>query len=270
MASATGSHVLAATRQWLKPAIQVLIRCGITWREFAELAKTAYVEVATDHFGKRGRPTNVSRTAVLTGLARREVRNQRERLTVGPEALRGYVTKASLVLSAWHLDPQFLDSTGKPAPLELDGEGATFAALLRRCGAGDVRPSTLLRELRAAGAIGETDDGRIEPLKRVYVPQAMDEELIRLWGTVLADVATTYVHNLTRDAKTAARFERAALNDRVLASALPEFQQFLNLEGQAFLERVDAWLTAHEAGEGKGDSAQATIRLGAGVYHLQD
>jgi hypothetical protein len=270
MASASTSHVLGATRQWLKPLVHVLIRCGVTWREFSEVAKTAYVEVATGEFGKRGRPTNVSRAAILTGLARREVRTQRERLDAGPEALTGYVTKASLVLSAWHLEPEFLDPTGKPALLALDGEGATFTALLRRCGAGDVRASTLLKELRTAGAIRVTADGRLEPLQRMYVPQKMDEELIRLWGTVLADVATTYVHNLTRDARTPARFERAALNDRVLASALPEFREFLNNEGQAFLERVDAWLLAHEATGSAGGSKKATIRLGAGVYHLQD
>jgi hypothetical protein len=269
MAAASTSHVLAATRQWLKPLVHVLIGCGITWREFADVAKSAYVEVATREFGKRGRPTNVSRTAVLTGLARREVRVQRERLDGGPEALSGYVTKASLVLSAWHLETEFLDSAGKPASLALDGEGASFTTLLRRCGAGDVRPSTLLKELRSAGAIRVTADGRLEPLQRMYVPQKMEEELIRLWGTVLADVATTYVHNLTRDARTPARFERAALNDRVLASALPEFREFLNKEGQAFLERVDAWLLAHEA-TGTAGSKKATIRLGAGVYHLQD
>jgi hypothetical protein len=88
--------------------------------------------------------------------------------------------------------------------------------------------------------------------------------------TVLADVASTYVHNLTRDARAPARFERAALNDRVLASAVPEFRQFLNKEGQVFLERVDAWLMAHEATGSAGSSKNATIRLGAGVYHLQD
>ena len=270
MASASTARVLAATRQWLKPLVHVLIRCGITWREFAEVAKTAYVEVATSQFGKRGRPTNVSRAAILTGLARREVRIQRERLASGPAALTGYVTKASLVLSAWHLEPQFLDSTGKPALLALDGGGATFTALLRRCGASDVRPSTLLKELRSAGAIRVTVDGRLEALQRIYVPQKMDEELIRLWGTGLADIATTYVHNLTRDGKAPARFERAAVNDRVLASALPEFREFLNKEGQAFLERVDAWLLAHEATGSATGSAEATIRLGAGVYHLQD
>jgi len=209
---------------------------------------------------------------VLTGLARREVRKQRERLDATPQAWTGYVTKASLVLSAWHQDPRFLDSYGMPALLPLEGDGSTFTALLRLCGASDVRATTLLKELRAAGAIRETPDGRLEALKRVYIPQTMDAELIRLWGTVIADVASTYGHNLMRRADVAPRFERAALNDRVLATALPEFQKFLNREGQAFLERVDAWLTEHEArpNESEPDSTSVHIRLGAGVYHLQD
>src|SRR5260221_9033203 len=131
MAAASTTHVLAATRQWLKPLVHVLIRCGITWREFAEVAKTAYVEVSTREFGKRGRPTNVSRTAVLTGLSRREVRMQRERLEARPETPTGYVTKASLILTAWPLEPEFLESTGKPAVLPLHCERATFTSLPR-------------------------------------------------------------------------------------------------------------------------------------------
>ena len=271
MASASNSQVLAATRQWLKPLIHVLIRCGVTWKDFAALARTTYVEVASRQFGKRGRPTNVSRTAVLTGLARREVRKQRERIATEPEALTAYVSKASLVLAAWHQDPQFTRADGKPALLPVLGEGASFAALLRRCGASDVRPSTLLKELRNAGAVRETADGRLEALQRAYIPQVMDEQLIRLWGTVVADIATTYVHNLTRSPSAAARFERAAANSRIQASALPEFRQFLNREGQAFLERVDDWLARHQAAAAPGDAdAGATIRLGAGVYHIQD
>jgi hypothetical protein len=269
MASASTSQVLAASRQWLRPVIHVLIRCGISWREFAELAKTTYVEVATGQFGKRGRPTNVSRTAVLTGLTRREVRKQRENLEGAPEPPGGFVTKGSLVLSAWHLDPQFLDAKGKPVPLEKQGEeGLTFPALVKRCGGADVPPTTLLRELRSAGAVRERADGRVEPLMRNFIPQAMDETLIRLWGSVMADIATTYVHNLTRTGKMPARFERAAVNDRIARDALPEFRKFLDQEGQAFLERLDAWLTAHEAKEA-GAKAD-TIRLGVGVYHVQD
>ncbi len=250
--------------------MHVLIRCGITWKDFAELARMSFVDVATQQFGKRRRPTNVSRTAVLTGLTRREVRKQRSRLAATPETWAGHVTKASLVLSAWHQDPEFLDRTGQPARLPLQGEGVSFALLLRRCGAGDVRPSTLLKELLAAQAVRETPDGRLEPLKRSYIPQTMDEGLIGLWGKRITDVARTYVHNLMRPAKAAARFERAAVNDHIKASALPEFEAFLAKEGQAFLERVDAWLTEHEARSEGQDTARASIRLGAGLYHIQD
>jgi hypothetical protein len=268
MASASPTSVIAATRQLLRPVIHVLLRCGITWRDFSELAKTTFVEVATSQFGKRGRPTNISRTAILTGLARREIRKQREKLDDAPEPLAGYVTKASLVLSAWHLDPDFLDAQGHPLALAPEGDAGTFEALVRRCGGTDVPASTLLKELRVVGAVRKRADGRLEPLMRTYIPHAMDEQLIRLWGSVLADIATTYVHNLSRTGRTPARFERAAVNDRIAKDALPEFRRFLEQEGQQFLERVDAWLTAHEIEAGDPDAEG--IRLGAGAYHIQD
>jgi hypothetical protein len=270
MTPPNASQVLAATRQWLKPAIFVLLRCGVTWKEFSELARSTYVEVATQKFGKRGRPTNVSRTAVLTGLARREVRKQRDLLEAGPEVLPGYVTKASLVLSSWHLDPDYVDKNGKPALLRLNGEGTSFTSLLRRCGGGDIRATTLLRELVSAGAVRQRPDGRLEALQRNYIPHTMDEHLIRLWGTVLADVAGTFAHNLTRTGRMPLRFERAAVNARVDASALPEFRRFLESEGQAFLERVDAWLMEHQVPESARDANEESLRLGAGMYHIQD
>lgn len=255
--------------------IHVLLRCGVTWREFAELARTTFVEVASRDFGKRKRLTNVSRTAVLTGLTRREVRKQREALDSEAEPTGGYVTKGSLLLSAWHLDPEFLDSKGRPLPLAVQAQGddpsesnkPTFAALVKRCGGADVPVTTLLRELRSAGAIRQRPDGRFEPLMRNYIPHAMDEHMIRLWGSVLADVATTYRHNLTRTGKTPSRFERAAVNDRMPPEVVPEFRKFVEEEGQAFLERVDEWLSEREV---KDDPDAPTIRLGVGVYHVQD
>jgi hypothetical protein len=182
--------------------------------------------------------------------------------------LSGYVTKACLVLASWHLDPDFLDKRGKPALLKISGEKRSFEALVAKCGGGDVRPSTLLKELMNAGAVSQRRDGRIQALMRDYLPHSMDEQLIRLWGSVLADVARTYAHNMTRGSKTAARFERAAVNDRVPASAVPEFLKLLNVEGQAFLERMDQWLTEHQADAA--DAQAGSVRLGIGLYQVQD
>lgn len=270
MTSETTSQALASARQWLKPVIHVLLRCGVPWREFAELAKSVYVDVATARFGKRGRPTNVSRTAMLTGLPRRDVRKQREKLATTEPGLTGYVSKASLILTAWHLEPEFVDAAGKPLLLPVEGEETSFTALMRRCGGGDVRPTTVLKELVSAGAVRERPDGRLQAVQRHYIPHNMDPELLRLWGTVLADVATTFDHNLTRGSKELPRFERAAVNDCIPTKVVAEFRQFLDQEGQAFLERVDAWLTAHQIKPEPQPSSSQVTRLGAGVYYIQD
>jgi hypothetical protein len=270
MALASTDQVLSSTHQWLKPLVHVLLSCGITWREFAELAKSTYVEVATDNFGKRGRPTNVSRTAVLTGLVRRDVRKHRQILSKAPNTPSGYVTKASLVLSAWHLNQNFLDKHGRPAILRMSGKGKTFDALIEQAGGSDVRSSTLLKELVSAGAVRVRSDGRLQALQRDYIPHSIDEQLIRLWGTVVADVATTYVHNLTRTAKAGKRLERSAVNDRMPASAVPVFAQMLQQEAQGFLERIDQWLTAHETKLGTDPTPGLAVRLGVGLYQIQD
>jgi len=49
----------------LRPIARILLRYGIGFREFAEIAKSAFVDVATTEHGIRGRPTNISRVAVV-------------------------------------------------------------------------------------------------------------------------------------------------------------------------------------------------------------
>ena len=84
---------------------------------------------------------------------------------------------------------------------------------------------------------------------------------------MLSDIGHTYEHNLLREQGSPPRFERAAVNDRIDPAALPAFRAFLEQEGQAFLERADAWLTAHSLPD---DAPDGGIRLGVGVYHVQD
>ena len=47
-------------------------------------------------------------------------------------------------------------------------------------------------------------------------------------------------------------------------------EAFLEKEGQAFLERVDEWLSRHEAPPADGGSKTRSLRVGAGVYGIQD
>ena len=51
-------QILDALLVALRPLARALLRVGIGYREFAEMSKTAFVDVATTDYGLRGRPTN--------------------------------------------------------------------------------------------------------------------------------------------------------------------------------------------------------------------
>ena len=259
----------------LRPVARFLLRGGVTYREFEDVAKRAFVTEALIEFGTRGRATNTSRIAVMTGLTRREVAQIRDRVLRDDDApVPGYVSPASRLLSLWHLDPRFHDAAGQPADLEPDeprrgdpgSKALTFADLAREC-SGDVPPGAMFRQLLAANAVMELPNGRVRVVSRNYMPSAVEESSVRYWGSALADHATALSHNYLRRGRSRARFERRALNRHIERRHADAFSEFVESEGQAFLERIDAWLSEREALPG---AATDVIRLGVGVYQIDD
>jgi hypothetical protein len=264
MEVATARPVLTACRLWLRPVARWLLRSGVTWKEFAELSRRAFVEAGFEAFGLRGRPTNVSRVALLTGLSRRDVRRVREESRESrSSAAEDALNHASRVLSGWHLDADFLEPDGRPAALP----APTFDRLLKRY-AGDIPPTALVKELVKSGSIEQQADGRYRALRRYYMPHPMDGQAVERAGSVLADVATTIEHNLSHRPNEPTRFEGRAQNRRIDPHHLPAFRAFVEREAQGLLERVDDWLSAHEVTSTDGDGA--ALRLGVGVYAIQE
>jgi hypothetical protein len=261
--------VLTACRRWLRPVARWLLRSGVTWKEFADLSRSVFVVTASEEFGIRGRPTNVSRVALLTGLSRRDVRRIQDEVSAPPpHVAEEALNHASRVLTGWHLDAQFLEPDGRPRILPAAGEGPSFADLLRRY-AGDIPATALVKEMVKSGCIERLDDGSYRALRRYYMPRQMDGQAVERAGSVLADLATTIEHNLSRSAGEPTRFEGRAQNRRIDPRTLPAFRAFLEREGQGFLERVDDWLTAHEVPvHAAGDAHR--LRLGVGVYAIND
>jgi len=265
VSSSTRSLLREALGSLLEPVVLVLLKSGVTWKEFATVARAKFVEVATREFGIRGRPTNASRVAILTGLDRREV--QKLRRSSSHPTQPGFMSKPTQVLEGWYTDPAFLRN-GKPRDLDIDGDGDSFAALTRRYAPG-IPVVAMIKELRAAGAVEKTKRGTLRALRRTFIPRELSNNQVKLWGSGLRDLGTTLENNVARTATERPRFERRALSVHVDPHALPEFRAFLEEEGQAFLERVDEWLTAHRVAVQDTEKSPA-IRLGVGVYHIQD
>jgi hypothetical protein len=252
----------------LKPLVRLLLRCGVTWKELAELAKLVYVEVAAADFGKHGRPTNASRIAILTGLSRREVKRARDALgeyeEVGFMAVER-INHASRVLSGWYQDVDFRSAASrKPRLLALEGD-RSFETLSKRY-APDIPPTAMLKELKSVGAIRITPEGKVRALARYFMPMSLDPDAVVRAGSVLGDFAANVVYNRLRTEDEQSRFEGRATNMRVRRVARKAFAKYLEGRGMAFLEDIDAWLSAHEAK----NAGEKTDRIGVGVYLIMD
>lgn len=261
--------VLDACRRMLRPIALFLIRSGLPFRRFEQLAKEVFVEVAAHHYGRRGRETNTSRISILTGLNRKEVTRLRKALGEAPAAADSgaLVSPAARVLTGWHQDPDFLNCTGEPLPLPTEGGARSMADLLKRYG-GDLPPGALLGELRRVGAIGEDDRGRLIALKRFYMPTQLDEAAIVRSGEVLEDLGDTINHNLFRKDGVAARFEGRATNGAVARASAADFHAFIEERASALLLEVDEWLSRHQVTQEQ--SPRPGKRLGIGIYTIEE
>ncbi len=254
------SFVHSACRRILRPLASLLLRFGMTWREFSDLSKSVFVQVATDEFGINGRPTNVSRVSILTGIARKEVKRQRDLIDTNDTPIKNKTTDATRLLSGWHQDSEFLEDDGQPRLLPQEGDGATFATLFARYG-GDMAMPTMIKELTKTGAIERLESGEFKVLMRYYQPSLADSENLQFAVDRIHDVIQTMNNNVFVNESGAPRFGGFAANDAIPVDVIPAFRDFMDKRGQSFLEEIDDWLTEHATTDLTNDTARVGISL---------
>ena len=255
-----------SARHLLKPIVRVAMRHGITFGEFSEVVKSAYVDVATDDFALPGKKQSDSRVAILTGLSRKQVKKMRETPDDSLPFSADSVNRATRVLSGWHQDIDFLDDQGEPQTLPLEGENLSFASLVKRY-SGDMPTRAMLEELLRIKAVEKHTDNSVSVMQRSYIPLEDNPAGIKMLGTALHDLGATIDYNIDPEREGRRRFQRMVLTEKLDQKAFPLFQRYLEEHGQKFLEMLDDWLTAHELPQ-DADDAEG-IKTGFGIYFLQ-
>lgn len=269
-ATSKQSLVIAdAILRLMRPLVRVLLRNGVSFHGFADLAKRVYVEVASqEDLTIPGRKPTVSRVAVLTGLTRKEV--QRISALPGtpdPEAGERY-NRAARVVSGWVRDPDFTDPDGEPLPLTPDEGARSFAELVRRY-SGDVPPRAVLDELLRVGTVERGEDGRIRLFARSYIPRTSDADKFAILGTDVSDLIATIDHNM-RQGVADPRFQRKVMYDNLPAEVIPKFRKLGAARAQALLEQLDKWLSQHDRDVQKTVEGSGRMRAGIGIYYFEE
>ena len=187
--------VLVGLGSFLRPLARFLLRSGIGYKEFSDIAKAAFVSVASDEYGARGRSASLSRVAAVTGIGRKEVARIRgsDLIRIEAEFWASELNPLTQILHFWHSDPEY-SQDGVPHPLAFVNGGHSFTDLVAKY-AGDVSASVARFELERSGAIENVNDGRLRAIRRQYTPTEVDVEFVRTMIFSLKNITGTLAHN---------------------------------------------------------------------------
>jgi hypothetical protein len=256
-----------AVQKLLYPLIRILLRNGIPYGTFAELAKWVYVDVATKEFRIQGKKQTDSRVSVLTGLSRKEVKQLKEKPVPSDVGTVERYNRAARVINGWVQDRTFQDGWGEPAILPMEGEGATFNLLVNQY-SGDIPARAILDELLRVNAITRLKDGRIRLLQRAYIPQTSESDKLNILGSDVAFLITTIDHNLISQPEEA-YFQRKVAYDNLPVEALPELQRLTKQHGQALLEQLNDWLIRQDRDTNPEIKGTGRKQAGVGIYFFE-
>ena len=260
--------LVAAVLKLLRPIARILLRNGVSFSTFSDLAKWIYVDVAAREFGIEGRKQSTSRVSVITGLSRREVMRVRKLPRPDVTASTERHNRAARVIAAWRRESDFLDAKGKPALLPMEGRGATFSELVKRF-SGNVPPRAILDELIHVGAVERRKDGKIALITRAYIPRNIDAHKLNILGTDVRHLVSTIDHNLKSET-TEPLFQRKVSYDNLPDDVLPKFRKLFANRAQALLESADRWLAQRDRDVTPTVKGRGSNRAGFGIFFFEE
>ena len=263
MSKSLNQALSAAVLRILRPLVAVLLRHGMAYGTFAELARKAYVEEGFARAEASGKRPTVSGVSALTGLTRKETKRLRELDFIDDQSSSQRYSRAIRVISGWTNDPRFQTPEGEPAVLPMDGAEASFTALVKEY-SGDIPPAAMLSVLQDSGTVATGEQGVVLQ-EKAYIPSATPLEKISILGSDVAELTHTIGHNL--GAEPGQRyFQRKVSNVLLHPDAVPAFRELSTRKSQLLLEEYHSWLSNHEI-DPEQEHAVEPCYVAVGIYY---
>lgn len=259
--------LIAAIRKLLRPLIRILLKNGMPYGAFIDIAKPLYVESAADMIESEGNKATNTRISTVTGLSRKEVQRLKDEAEVNDVWAFDRYNRAARVVAGWVRDTRFSDRQGQPAILPYD-DGATSFHNLVTAFSGDIPARTILEELLQAGVVKRLDDGRIQLLTRAYIPAGNQAEKLGILGSDVAGLIETIAHNIYGQDKPF--FQRKVYYDNLPEETIPRLHALIEERGQSLIEDLDQWMSAHDRDTNPNIDGSGRKAAGIGIFYFEN
>jgi hypothetical protein len=267
MTSTSGQQLLYALRRVLRPIVRILIRAGIRFDEFAELARGVYVESAIrdglDHASNLSR----ARISVVTGVTHQQVNYYIDNDGALPFASPTLAAVLVEVLQKWHTDPQYVGPYGIPLELEFEvSSGRSFRSLVAMVDT-KASPGIVLEELLRVGSVTYSGEKHFRAVSRYFMmPEPMSPQQVEYFGNTLTRLAKTLEFNMS-PRNSQKRLERFVVADRGLPEeVIPQFASYARDRTSEFLLDLDNWLTPYSSSEDTDPSPRVATGVNVFLY----
>jgi hypothetical protein len=263
---AARAQLIFSFRKILKPLIRILLRAGITYEDFREVIKGAYVEAAVRD-GIRGHPGAPTKEAysAYTGVPVEDVANliSDDSLLAPPDVTNEAIITE--VLHLWCTDTDYVGPYGLPLELDFDDTPERNLTVLINRSAPDADPKVILQEMLDYSVIKRVGSRHFRAGSRINLhADLMTPQALEHFGRTITDLSNTIEYNMGAPAA-ARRVQRSVSADGGLPEyALPEFEALLKDKVQKTLLEIDDWLASNRSRWSKSDK---TIPTGLSVYH---
>ncbi|MDH5324788.1 MAG: DUF6502 family protein [Gammaproteobacteria bacterium] len=265
--------LFAAIFKLMRPLVRILLRNGVPYGAFTDIAKRAYVDVALNEFGVSGKKQTKSRISTITGLSRKEIQRVLQIEDTDNRDMVVRYNRAARVVYGWVHDATYHTETGELAELAFEsksenetGGGVSFSSLVKHY-SGDVPPRAILDELLQVG-VAERVDGMIRLLAPAYIPKTGAAEKLALLGqdvSGLIDTMDRNIHGVDQP-----RFQRKVFYDNLSDEAAEQTHKMLSQKGQALLQEFDQWMASKDRDVNPDAGGEGRRAIGVGLYFFEE
>jgi hypothetical protein len=259
--------ITLAIIQMLRPLVRILLRNGIPFATFAELAKWVYTDIASNDFSISGRKQTISRVSILTGLSRKEVKKLQGTSVQDDLGSMERYNRAARVISGWLKDPSFQDGKHHPKDLPFEEGEVNFSTLVKAY-SGDVPPRAVLDELERVGVV-DTNKGRVRLLAKGYIPKRGEIEKLHILGMDVRDLISSIDHNLLSP-PSEVYLQRKVSYDNIPKEHLPYLRSMVSKMGEDFIESVDKVISVYDRDVNPSVKGEGRGRLALGVFYFEE
>lgn len=249
----------------VEPLVQLFLELGITSPEAESLLRSLFVHKAREWLAgssEGGESPSDVRVSLVTGVHRnfvRQILGEPPRIAAVRQQ-KGH--RAERLLDAWHSNPVYLDSSGKPRDLSERTPEPSFYALASQYVPG-AAPGVVLDELRRAGVVQLLGEHRVRVRRRTFTLDGLNGTNVGQMGQRAGELLETLTHNL-RQPETARYCDSMASID-IDPARLPIVRALIARRASTFLSAVGQEFSG-EATASRRNKPKQRVRVGLTVF----